>query len=73
MNERDRFLMEQRFSLMTSPRRVMQTLAPVMRAENEKLPEPLRRAAEAMYDAKTDDEARAAAGEFLLLSKEWSD
>lgn len=73
MNEHDRFHMEMRFSLITSPRRTMQLMAPIMRAENDKLPPPLRDAAEAMYDAKTDDEARAAAQEFLLLSKEWSD
>lgn len=45
----------------------------VLRPEAGSLPEPLERAANAMHDAQSDDEARAAAREFLVLSEEWVD
>jgi len=51
----------------------MHKMLAVLRPEPGQLPEPLERAANAMIDAKTADEAQAAAKEFLLLSKEWSD
>lgn len=36
------------------------------------LPAPLQEKADAMYDAKTGDEAKAAASEFLTVSEEWT-
>lgn len=39
----------------------------------EGLPEPLRKVAEDMGTAPSDDVARAAASEFLTLSEEWVD
>lgn len=58
---------EMRFSMsMSTGRRAF------VKLPTEGLPEPLRRVAEQMDSARTDDEARAAAHEFLLLSKEWT-
>lgn len=59
--------------------RLMYSLAPphrtlvALRPEPGQLPPPLERAVNQMIDAKSADEAQAAAKEFLLLSKEWSD
>lgn len=63
-----RALTEYRFSLS-----VMSGRKAFARITHDGLPEPLRRIAEQMDAAQTDDEARAVAHEFLLLSKEWSD
>jgi hypothetical protein len=49
------------------------TRRPINVLRVEGLPEPLQAVADAMYDAKTDDEAKAAASEFLTLSEEWVD
>jgi hypothetical protein len=45
----------------------------VIRPEPGSMPEPLEDAANAMYDAKSDDEAKMAADTFLTLSEEWAD
>lgn len=62
----DEFMLSARLDFRAGRRSLM-----VIRPEG--LPEPLQRVADAMYDAQTDDQAKAAASEFLTLSEEWVD
>lgn len=59
-----------RYSMMLGVPRRMHA---VIRPEPGSLPKPLEDAANAMHDAKSDDEAKMAANEFLALSEEWVD
>lgn len=59
-----------RYSMMIGSTRRVHA---VIRPEPGSLPKPLEDAANAMYDARSDDEAKMAANEFLALSEEWVD